>query len=78
METSGLIQIDYVTVAIYFGLLVAVGFYFSMYMKNAVDYFSGGRRLPWWLAGVSFFMSSFSAMGIVMYSRIGKGEEGDS
>ena len=63
--------LDYVTVGIYFAMMVGMGVYFSRYMQSARDYFSGGNRLPWWLAGISFYMSGFSAMGIVMYSRIG-------
>ncbi|MCE5228035.1 hypothetical protein LLG95_00360 [bacterium] len=32
------------------------------------DFFSGGRALPWWLSGVSFYMASFSAFAFVTYS----------
>jgi len=70
MEKGHLHAVDYTSVAVYFALMVMMGIYFSRYMKSDRDYFSGGHRLPWWLAGVSFFMSGFSAMGIVMYARI--------
>ena len=70
METGHLHPVDYTSVAVYFALMVMMGIYFSRYMKSDRDYFSGGGRLPWWLAGISFFMSGFSAMGIVMYARI--------
>ena len=70
MEKGHLHAVDYTSVGVYFALMVMMGIYFSRYMKSDRDYFSGGNRLPWWLAGISFFMSGYSAMGIVMYARI--------
>ncbi|MFC1481386.1 sodium:solute symporter family protein [Candidatus Neomarinimicrobiota bacterium] len=53
--------IDYVVMGCHLLLMVGVGFYFYRYVKNANDFFKSSNRLPWWVAGLSSFMSSFSA-----------------
>jgi SSS family transporter len=40
-------------------------------MHSAEDYFAGGHQVPWWLAAVSHYMSSASALAFVSYSQIG-------
>lgn len=62
---------DTLLVVFYFGLMVAVGIYFARYMKTLDLYFVGGKKLPWWLGGVSFLMSYVSALSIVVYSAMG-------
>ncbi|NLX14492.1 MAG: hypothetical protein GXY44_12675, partial [Phycisphaerales bacterium] len=44
--------------------------YFYRYMKAMKDYFAGGNRIPWWLSGVSYYMSSFSAFAFIAYSGL--------
>ena len=61
---------DYIVLAGYFALMLGIGIYFYRYMKGMKDYFSGGNRIPWWLSGVSFYMSSFSAFAFVGYSTM--------
>jgi len=62
---------DTVLLVFYFGLMVGVGFYFARYMKTLDLYFVGGKKLPWWLGGVSFLMSYVSALSIVVYAAMG-------
>lgn len=54
----------------YFVLMLGIGAYFYRYMKGMKDYFSGGNNIPWWLSGVSFYMSSFSVFAFVYYSAL--------
>ncbi|OPZ08562.1 MAG: Sodium/glucose cotransporter [candidate division BRC1 bacterium ADurb.BinA292] len=61
---------DYLILAGFFGLMLVIGFYFAGRMRDLGDYFSGGRRVPWWLAGTSYYMSSFSAFAFVAYSAL--------
>ncbi|HSU53103.1 MAG TPA: sodium transporter, partial [Candidatus Dormibacteraeota bacterium] len=61
---------DYFIVAGYFALMLGIGFYFYRFMKGLKDYFSGGNRIPWWLSGVSFYMTSFSAYAFIAYSAL--------
>jgi SSS family solute:Na+ symporter len=53
--------IDYAVMVGHLLLMVGVGFFFYRYVKNANDFFKSSNRLPWWVAGLSSFMSSFSA-----------------
>jgi SSS family transporter len=41
--------------------MLSVGFYLSRFSKSVRDYFAGGRRIPWWISGVSLYMTNFSA-----------------
>ncbi len=61
---------DYFVVVGYFVLMLGIGVYFYRYMKGMKDYFSGGNNIPWWLSGVSFYMSSFSVFAFVFYSAL--------
>lgn len=61
---------DYFIIVTYFALMLGVGVYFYRYMKAMKDYFTGGNRIPWWLSGVSYYMSSFSAFAFVAYSGL--------
>ncbi len=62
--------LDYIVVVVYFAIVVLVGLYFGKFIKQAKDYFAAGSSVPWWLAGVSLWMASFSAMTFVIYSQL--------
>jgi len=71
MATSRVLQAsDYFVVVAYFTLMLGIGVYFYRYMKGMKDYFSGGNRIPWWLSGVSFYMSSFSVFAFVAHASL--------
>jgi SSS family transporter len=53
--------IDYAVIATYMALMLGIGFYAARFNKDATDYFRGGNRIPWLVAGLSSFMSGFSA-----------------
>ena len=62
---------DYLVVAGYFVIVLGIGFYFRNRLEAAKDYFAGGNQIPWWLAGISHYMSSFSAFSFIAYARMG-------
>src|SRR5690606_3566755 len=68
---------DYVLIGLYFVIVVAVGFYAARRNRNTDDYFKAGGRVPWALAGVSNWVSGFSAFMFVAAAgytyRIGLG-----
>src|SRR5512136_2714926 len=71
METGKALQIfDYVVIAGYFVILLGTALYFSRRMKLSTDFFTAGGNVPWWLAGISFFMASHSALSFVMYGEL--------
>ena len=53
--------IDYAVMGAHLLLMVGIGLFFYRYVKNANDFFKSSNRLPWWVAGLSCFMSNFSA-----------------
>jgi len=61
---------DLLVIAGYFVLMLGIGAYFYGRMRRMKDYFSGGNQIPWWLSGVSFYMSSFSVAAFVFYPSL--------
>jgi len=62
---KSLMPVDYWVVIIYLILMVAIGFIVARRNKGGSDYFKGGGHIPWWLAGVSLFMTGFSTYTFV-------------
>lgn len=53
---------DYIVIAGYFCLILAIGFVFKkMASKSTSDYFRGGGKMLWWMVGSTAFMMQFSA-----------------
>lgn len=72
METAKALQsFDYLVIAGYFAILLGTVIYFSRRTKLSSDFFTAGGNIPWWLAGISFFMASHSALSFVMYGELG-------
>lgn len=67
---TGLASADLLIVAGFFLVMLGIGVYFANRMKNLKDYFSGSRRVPWWVSGVSLYMTTFSAFAFVAYSAL--------
>ena len=62
--------IDYVVVAAYILLILFVGRYFQHAIRGAADYFAAGNTMPWWVAGMSYYMAAFSTIGFLVYNEI--------
>jgi len=54
-------SLDYFVVGGYAALMVLVGIYVVKFNRGAAEYFRGGNRIPWLVAGLSSFMAGFSA-----------------
>ena len=67
---QGLAGADYAVVASFFAVMVSVGVFFGRKQKSMAQFFGGGKQVPWWLSGISFYMCSFSALAFVMYSAL--------
>ncbi len=61
---------DYIVIFGYFAVVLLVGVYFNKRQAASRDYFAAGHQAPWWLAGISHYMSSFSAFTFIAYSQI--------
>jgi len=56
---------DHISVALYFLVLIYVGFHFSKGNKSSDDFFRGGHKIPWWATGMSLFATGASAMSLM-------------
>lgn len=52
---------DYLVIAFYFAFMVGIGWVCRRFITNTSDYFRGGGKMVWWMAGSSAFMVAFSA-----------------
>ncbi len=57
--------IDYVMIAAYALVVIAVGLFVARREHNAEQYFLAGRRMAWPLVGVSLFASNISSTTLV-------------
>ena len=60
-ELKSVAPIDYAVIAAYMVLMLGIGVYAMRFNRGAADYFKGGNRIHWLAAGLSSFMSGFSA-----------------
>lgn len=64
--STQLTEIDWVVIAIYFGILLVVAWWVVRKGKDsAADYFLAGRNLGWWIIGASIFASNIGSEHIV-------------
>ncbi|HPF94149.1 MAG TPA: hypothetical protein PLV65_09430, partial [Tenuifilaceae bacterium] len=57
-----MITIDWIIVALYFAVSLAIGFYMSKRASRSTsDFFLSGRNLPWYIAGTSMVATTFAA-----------------
>ncbi len=57
-------------IAVYGLLLAGVSFYLIKFVKNTKDFFGASRQTPWWISGLSFFMTAFSASVFIANASI--------
>jgi solute:Na+ symporter, SSS family len=57
--------LDWVVMAAYGAVVLGIGWYANRRQKTSEDYFLGGRRLQWWVVGVSLVATSFSSLALI-------------
>lgn len=62
--------IDFVVLAAYLVGTLAVGFYYSARNQRSSDMFAAGGRSPWWVSGLSGFMTLKSAGTFVVWGGL--------
>jgi len=60
-RVKALTPVDFAVIAAYMLLMLVIGVYAMRFNRGASDYFKGGSRVHWLAAGLSSFMSGFSA-----------------
>jgi len=64
MGMSGANHVDYIVIGLYALLMVLVGLYVMRFNRGAAEYFRGGSRIPWLVAGLSCFMSGLQRVDL--------------
>ena len=62
--------LDYIAIIIYMLIMAGMGLSLGFFVKNVGDYFKGGSVIPWYVGGISNFMSLFSAFVFVAHAGI--------
>lgn len=57
--------VDYALILLYFAIVIWIGFYAARKSRGTDDYFKAGGQVPWFVAGVSNWVSGFSAFMFV-------------
>lgn len=65
-----MINLDYLTLLCYIIGLFVIGGLFSRKIKDSTQMFAAGRQSPWWVSGLSGFMTIFSAGTFVVWGGI--------
>lgn len=71
MDNTPLSILDFAVIAVYFAVVLGVGLFMGRFVKNAGDFFSGGKRVPWWMGAVSSYMAMISSFVFIAYAQIG-------
>lgn len=54
--------LDYAALVAYLLATIWIGSYFARRERSTNDYFLGGKRVPWWAAGLSIYATSLSSI----------------
>ncbi|HEX8975211.1 MAG TPA: sodium:solute symporter family protein [Solirubrobacteraceae bacterium] len=57
--------VDYVILAIYFVVVLGIGFIARLSIKTDLDFFLSGRSLPAWITGLAFIAANLGALEIL-------------
>jgi SSS family solute:Na+ symporter len=57
--------IDYVILAVYFVVVLGIGFVARLSIKTDLDFFLSGRSLPAWITGLAFIAANLGALEIL-------------
>ncbi|MGB0258237.1 MAG: sodium:solute symporter family transporter, partial [Coraliomargarita sp.] len=61
---------DWIVLALYLTSTVLIGVFLGRFIKNSSDMFAAGGQSPWWISGLSAFMTMFSANTFVVWGGI--------
>ena len=65
-----LTTLDIAVLGVYAVLLVGVGLVMGRKVKNAGDFFSGGKKVPWWMGAISSYMAMISSFVFIAHGGV--------
>ena len=69
MKTA-LATFDIAVIAVYFVLMLVIGIFMGRFVKSSGDFFSGGKRVPWWMGAVSSYMAMISSFVFIAHAGV--------
>ncbi|GAB1515890.1 sodium:solute symporter family protein [Actinophytocola sp. KF-1] len=63
--------VDYVLLAIYFALVLGIGYMARRHVSSSIDFFLSGRSLPAWVTGLAFISANLGAIEVMGMSANG-------
>src|SRR5665811_2046122 len=57
--------VDMLIIAVYFAMVLGIGFYLKRYTKSGEDFFLAGREMTAWVAGLSFISANLGALELM-------------
>jgi solute:Na+ symporter, SSS family len=72
-ESQSLLQlrpVDMFIIAIYFVVVIIIGFYLKKYARTGEDFFMAGRKMTAWIAGLSFISANLSSLETMGWSAM--------
>lgn len=70
MDVGNMGTLDYITLSLFFIVIIGIGIWSKRSIKNSEDFYVGGGKIPWWLSGVSHHVSGYSGVVFVGYAGI--------
>jgi SSS family solute:Na+ symporter len=62
---TNLTGVDYAIMAIYFAVVLGVGWILRRVMRTSTDFFLSGRSLPAWITGIAFISANLGAQEVI-------------
>ena len=62
--------VDQVIIALYFVVVLGIGFYLKKYASTSEDFFMAGRKMTAWVAGLSFISANLSSLETMGWSAM--------
>ena len=61
---------DFTVIAVYFAITLASGLFMGRFVKSSKDFFSGGKKVPWWMGAVSSYMAMISSFVFIAHAGV--------
>src|SRR5256714_2308807 len=58
-------KVDLVIIALYFAMVLGIGFYLKRFTKTGEDFFLAGRDMTAWVAGLSFVAANLGSLELM-------------
>ena len=63
--------VDILVIAIYFGIVIFIGFYLKGSSNTSEDFFMAGREMTAWIAGLSFVSANLGSLELMGWAGVG-------